>query len=190
MKAVLEGLLFLVGDEGISLEDICEILEIEKKQVKEIIETLKQDYQNIDRGLNVKTYGNNYKMVTKSEYSSYYQKLTELTSMKTLSQSALETLAIIAYNEPITRAQVDDLRGVSSSQMIRKLVAKEFVKELGRSEALGRPILYGITNQFLDYFGLSSKEELPKVEELKVNTEDIDLYNSKYVEVNEEIEQL
>ena len=190
MKAILEGLLFLVGDDGLNIDEICEILGVKKEIAINIINDLKDDYNNLDRGLSIKTYGNNYKLTTKSEYASYYKKLSELTDIKSLSQSALETLAIIAYNEPITRMEVDELRGVSSGQMIRKLVAKEFVKELGRSNSLGKPRIYGITDQFLDYFGLSSKDELPKVEEIKLEDEEIDLYNSKYKEDFEEVEQL
>ena len=104
-----------------------------------------------------------------------------------LSQAALETLAIIAYNEPLTRIQIDNIRGVNSSQIVRKLVAKGFVKEVGRSELPGRPILYETTNEFLDYFGLSSIDELPDVSKfIEQNTEEVDensdLYTSKYVE--------
>ena len=100
----------------------------------------------------------------------------------------METLAIIAYNEPITRAQVDELRGINSSQMIRNLIAKDFVKELSKSTLPGRPNLYGITNQFLDYFGLSSKEDLPKLEDITTNEDNVDLYESRYKEV--EVEEL
>lgn len=188
MKAVLEGLLFVVGDDGLNLDQMCEILEQNEEQVKELINELQREYQNSERGIIIKKFGNNYKLTTKSEHKDYYEKLSEISDSRTLSQSALETLAIIAYNEPITRLQVDELRGVNSSQMIRNLVAKDFVKELGKSDTLGRPNLYGITSQFLDYFGLSSKDELPKFEELKNDDEDIDLYNSKYKEV--EVEQL
>ena len=105
-----------------------------------------------------------------------------------VSQSALETLAIIAYNEPITRSEIDELRGVNSSQMVRNLIAKDFIKVVGKSDKLGRPNLYGITNEFLDYFGLESKEDLPSIEEIKSDKDDVDLYNSKYKE--EEIEEL
>ena len=186
MKAALEGLLFLVGDEGLTIENICEILDIKIFVAEELLSSLSRDYEDANRGIMIKKFGNLYKLATKSEYKDYYQKLSELSDIRTLSSSALETLAIVAYNEPITRLQVEELRGVSSSQMIRNLVAKEFIKEVGRSESLGRPILYGITNQFLDYFGLSSKEELPKPEEIEINTDDIDLYNSKYKEEIEE----
>ena len=126
--------------------------------------------------------------LTPFEHKYFYEKYVEKDSVKTLSQSALETLAIIAYNEPITRAQVDELRGINSSQMIRNLIAKDFVKELGKSTLPGRPNLYGITNQFLDYFGLSSKEDLPKLEDITTNEDDVDLYESRYKEV--EVEEL
>ena len=183
MKAVLEGLLFLVGDDGLTISQIAEVLDLSEEKVEDIINQLIADYEDINRGLMVRKYGGYYKLTTKKEYASYYQKLSELSDIKNLSQSALETLAIIAYNEPVTRLEVDQLRGISSHQMIRKLVAKEFVKEVGRKDSLGKPILYGITDQFLDYFGLSSKEELPKVELIDVSDEEIELYDSRYKEV-------
>ena len=100
---------------------------------------------------------------------------------ETLSNSALETLAIIAYNEPITRVTIDEIRGVSSAHIVRKLVFKNLIKEVGKSELPGRPILYGVTDQFLDYFGLSSTKELPKIE-IEENFEEKELYDSKYNE--------
>ena len=101
-----------------------------------------------------------------------------------MSQAALETLAIIVYNEPITRLTIDEIRGVSSRDMVRKLVAKGFVKEVGRSDAPGRPILYATTSEFLDYFGLASKEDLPKfdIESGETIVDNVDLFKSKYVE--------
>lgn len=188
LKAVLEGLLFLVGDEGIDMKDICDILETDEENVKGLINELQKEYTSPDKGIIIKKFGDNYKLTTKSEHKYFYEKYAEKDSVKTLSQSALETLAIIAYNEPITRAQVDELRGINSSQMIRNLIAKDFVKELGKSDLPGRPNLYGITNQFLDYFGLSSKEDLPKIEDIITNEDDVDLYESKYKEV--EVEEL
>jgi len=189
MKAALEGLLFVVGDEGLTIEQIKKIMDISDDEANKLILELQNEYDSSERGIKLAYLGNTYKLTTKSEHKNYYQKLLEFGESKTLSQSALETLAIIAYNEPITRSEIDALRGVSSSQIIRKLVAKEFVKELGRSENPGRPILYGITNEFLDYFGLSSVNELPKFEEIIMDSEDdVDLYDSKYVE--ESIEEL
>ena len=186
MKPVIEGLLFLVGEEGIDVKTISNILEISEKEVIQALEELFKDYQNKERGITIKNLGGLFKLTTKKEHKKYYTKLSEVNEVKNLSQSALETLAIIAYNEPITRHEIDELRGVSSSQIIRNLVAKDCVIEVGRSEKLGKPILYGTTKEFLDYFGLDSKDRLPKIEDIKID-EEVDLYNSKY---KEEIEQL
>ena len=180
MKAALEGLLFLIGDEGLTTDQIAEILNIDLLDVINLLDELVLDYDNETRGLMVKKFGSSYKLTTKNVYKHYYEKLLELSSIKNLSQAALETLAIIAYNGPVTRFQVDELRGVQSSQMIRKLVAKEFIKEVGRSDSAGRPYLYQITDQFLDYFGLSSIEELPEVSEIDADDEEVDLYNSNF----------
>ena len=186
-KAVLEGLLFVVGEEGLTLEQIEDVLDIDEESAKNLIMELKKDYEDESRGLRIDFLGNRFKLTTKFEHKEYYQKLIENPETNTLSQAALETLAIIAYNEPITRVQVDAIRGVGSVNIIRKLVAKGFIKESGRSELPGRPILYETTNEFLDYFGLSSTEDLPDISEF-VSTEvdeveeSNDLYTSKYTE--------
>ena len=182
MKAVLEGLLFVVGDDGITISSICDILNIEEEEAKKIVLDLKKDYMSDERGLRIDYLGNSLKLTTKEEHKEYYRKLVE-DSNNTLSQSALETLVIIAYNEPITRIKVDEIRGISSSQMIRKLVAKGFLKEVGREDIPGRPILYKTTDEFLDYFGLSSKDDLPVLKnEESENEEEKDLFLSKYKE--------
>jgi len=186
-KAVLEGLLFVVGEEGLTLEQIEDVLDIDEESAKNLIMELKKDYEDESRGLRIDFLGNRFKLTTKFEHKEYYQKLIENPETNTLSQAALETLAIIAYNEPITRVQVDAIRGVGSVNIIRKLVAKGFIKESGRSDLPGRPILYETTNEFLDYFGLSSTEDLPDISEF-VSTEvdeveeSNDLYTSKYTE--------
>ena len=187
MKPVLEGLLFLVGEEGIDIKNISEILETTEEETKKLLQELKNDYENSDRVITIKKFWELFKITTKEQHKNYYTKLTEITKVKNLSQSALETLAIIAYNEPITRHEVDELRGVSSAGIIRNLVAKDFIKEVGKSEKLGKPTLYGITTEFLDYFGLESKEELPKIEEIEIEDTEVDLYDSKY---KEEVEHL
>ena len=153
-KAVLEGLLFVVGEEGLTFEQIETVLEISEEEAKTLLMELKHDYEADDRGLRIDFLGNKFKITTKFEHKAYYQKLLENPETNTLSQAALETLAIIAYNEPVTRVQIDAMRGVGSTQIIRKLVAKGFIKEVGRSDLPGRPILYETTSEFLDYFGL------------------------------------
>ena len=182
MKAVLEGLLFLVGEDGISVENICEVLGVSEEESMKILDSLKEEYESEERGLALKNFGGLYKLTTKEEHKEYYNKLADIPNIKNLSQSALETLAIIAYNEPITRAEVDELRGVNSSGIMRNLIAKDFIKEVGRSDKLGRPILYGITSEFLDYFGLDSIDKLPDINEIEIDSEDVDLYDSKYQE--------
>ena len=189
-KAVLEGLLFVVGEDGLTLEQIEDVLEIDEEEAKQLVLDLKKDYESDERGLRIDYLGNCFKITTKFEHKQYYQKLIENPETNTLSQAALETLAIIAYNEPITRVQVDAIRGVGTTSIIRKLVAKGFIKENGRSDMPGRPILYETTNEFLDYFGLASTDELPSIEDImekEEDSEDVDynLYTSKYVEVVE-----
>lgn len=182
-KAALEGLLFVVGDDGLTISGIMEILEIEHDEALELINELKRDYESSERGIRIHFLGNTFKLTTKEEHHAYYQKLLVNEESNTLSNSALETLAIIAYNEPITRIEVDEIRGVSTGQMIRKLVAKGLLKECGRSEMAGHPILYKTTSEFLDYFGLSTIEDLPKIEKvISENDSEIDLYKSKYQE--------
>jgi segregation and condensation protein B len=180
---ILEGLLFVVGDEGLTLDQISEILDINIEEATQLINQLKENYNQNDHGITINFLGNTYKLTTKKEHKEYYQKLIENPSTNILSNSALETLAIIAYNEPITRIKVDEIRGISSSQMIRKLVAKGLVKEIGKSDLPGRPNLYQTTNEFLDYFGLSSKEDLPKIENIEVEDDnETDLFLSRYKE--------
>ena len=189
-KAILEGLLFVVGEDGLTLDQIKEVLEISEDETKDLVSELKKDYEDKNRGLRIDFLGNRFKMTTKFEHKEYYQKLIENPETNFLSQAALETLAIIAYNEPITRVQVDSIRGVGSTSIIRKLVAKGFIKETGRSDMPGRPILYETTHEFLDYFGLSTIEDLPKIDDIlgeveEEGDENSDLYTSKYVENNE-----
>ena len=184
MKAVLEGILFVVGDEGVTINDICNILEINEEDAKKLVLELKNDYLDCNRGLRIDYLGNSIKLTTKKEHKEYYKKLIEENN-NVLSQAALETLAIIVYNEPITRIKVDEIRGVSSAQMMRKLVAKGFIKECGKDSSIGHPILYKTTDDFLDYFGLSSKEDLPKIDDSIKNEDETDLFLSKYSENND-----
>lgn len=183
MEGVVEGILFVVGNEGIEKERLIEILQISENELNNVIGNLKNTYSSNDRGINIEYLANRYKLVTKKEHKAYYEKLVEVEKNDELSQSALETLAVIAYNSPVTRGYVDDIRGVDSSYQIRKLVYRNLVKEVGRSDLPGRPILYSVTDEFLDYLGLSSLEELPELTEVEIPEEKItDLYNSKYKE--------
>ncbi len=180
---VLEGLLFVVGDDGLTFEQIMDALEIDLDSAKELVLELKREYESDRHGIQISILGNKIKLTTKKEHKDYYMKLIENKETNSLSPQALETLAIIAYNEPVSVQDIDNIRGVNSREMVRRLLAKGFLKEVGRSEAPGRPIIYATTSDFLDYFGLSSKEELPKFEiEQSVIDEETNLYDSKYKE--------
>ena len=183
LKAVLEGLLFVVGDEGISKDKLLKILSISEEDLQKIIDESDNIvfFGGAGRGLNLEKFNDNYKLVTKKEHVDYYKMLVDVEVSDTLSPAALETLAIIAYNEPITRVMVDEIRGVSSIYVMRKLILKNLIKEVGKSELPGRPILYGVTDQFLDYFGLKSLDELPEISEDEP-VENQDLFTSKYKE--------
>ena len=186
-RAILEGLLFVVGEDGLNIEQIKDVFQIDEEEAKNLIFDLKNSYNNPDRGLRIDFLGNKIKLTTKPEHKDYYQKLILNPETNVLSQAALETLAIIAYNEPVTRMQIDELRGVSTVQIIRKLVAKGFIKESGRSNLPGRPILYETTSEFLDYFGLNSIDDLPDMRDFITQDEneaEVDLYHSKYKEQN------
>lgn len=137
LKGALEGVLFVVGDSGITLASLLEIFSIDSNTLKELIVELKKDYEKKDRGIRLTILGDAFKLTTKKEHRMYYEKLLVDDFSKTLSAPAMETLAIIAYNEPITRGEVDAIRGINSGPMIRKLVAKGFLKEVGKSPLPG-----------------------------------------------------
>ena len=181
LKAILEGLLFVVGEEGISKEKLLNILDVSEEELQKLLDDYSMNLSKEDRGLSLEKYNDNYKLVTKKEHADYYKKLVDVEISDTLSPAALETLAIIAYNQPITRLMVDEIRGVSSVYVMRRLILKNLIKEIGKSELPGRPILYGVTDQFLDYFGLKSLDELPEIDEEKP-IETKELFSSKYKE--------
>ena len=183
---ILEGILFVVGDEGITLKLLCEIMNIDLEEAKELLLKLKNSYEQEDRGLRISYLGDAFKLTTKEEHKEYYQKLILNPDANTLSPSSLEVLAIIAYNQPITRIEIDEMRGVQSSYIIRRLVAKGLIKEAGKSKLPGRPNLYRTTREFLDTFGLASINELPDIEKDKPDLETTDLFTSIYKEEDNE----
>ncbi|MCU6601809.1 SMC-Scp complex subunit ScpB [Peribacillus frigoritolerans] len=160
-KGILEALLFAAGDEGLSVKQIASVLDITEYQATDIVESLKEEYVSDVRGIQVIEIAGVYQMTTKKEHSDYLKRLVETSSTQGLSQAALETLAIIAYKQPITRAEIDEIRGVKTERPIHTLVTKVLIKEVGRAEGSGRAYLYGTTKEFLDYFGLNSIDELP-----------------------------
>lgn len=185
-KSILEALLFAAGDEGLSLEQISSVLEVSEEEAKDALYDLKELYQNEDRGICVVELAGVYQLATKKVHAPYLKKLVETPSAHTLSQASLETLAIVAYKQPITRIEIEAIRGVKTERPLQTLMAKALIQETGRAEGAGRPYLYGTTKEFLDYFGLKSLDELPALQDDTddgFNDEEADLFFHKFQEM-------
>lgn len=180
--SVLEGMLFLAGDEGLTVKQVSSVLQLNKKEAIEYLDELIQVVNQREiKGIEIVNFGGVYKFVTLSKHHEVYQRMIEQNE-NTLSNAALETLAIIAYNQPITRVGIEEIRGVGCDAMIRKLVAKALIKEVGREDSPGKPILYGVTDEFMDAFSLTSLDELPELKEMKEDFDQEDIFNTKYTE--------
>lgn len=163
MKSVIEGLLFAVGDEGLDIKQIAEVLELAPPNVEKLLQEMKEEFKKSQRGIQIVELAGMYQLTTLPSHAVYFQKLAFTPARGTLSQAALETLSIVAYRQPITRVDIEEIRGVKSDRAIQTLVAKQLICEVARADAIGRPILYGTTKQFLDYFGLNHLNELPEM---------------------------
>ena len=164
--SVLEGLLFVAGDDGITLEEASYILELERSAVRQLLDELKKRLENENSGLELLLTASHYKLVTKASLKSYIEKYAVSPYSSQLSQASLETLAIIAYKQPVTRVDIESIRGVQSSGSIQKLLLRDLIEEAGRLETPGRPKLYKTTAYFMDYFGLESLDALPDASDL------------------------
>lgn len=172
INAIVEGLLFLSGDEGLQLAQIvaCFDNEVSSDEILEALAHLQMRTNDSAFGVALVCFGDVYKLVTKEVVHPYAQQLFQSTKMMTLSNAALETLAIIAYKQPITRVEIEEIRGVNADNMIRKLLARNFVKEAGRSDAPGKPFLYEVTSDFMDSFQIEQLKDLPDLP--KINEEE------------------
>ena len=159
-EAVIESILFTMGD-SVELYKLAEVLELDKKEVKDIIEQMQKNYEAEDRGITITELDGAYQMCTKPQMYDYLIKVAKQPKHYALTDVLLETLSIIAYKQPITRAEIEKIRGVSCSHAVSRLVDYNLVCELGRLDAPGRPLLFGTTEEFLRTFGVSSIEELP-----------------------------
>jgi segregation and condensation protein B len=168
VKRIVEAVLFAV-QEPISARKLSDIVgDTDAKEIQEVIRQLREEYDTHDRVFQIEEIANGFQLLSRPEYHEWISKIRKKSSENKLSQQALETLAIIAYKQPIIRADIEAIRGVQSGQMIRTLVERCLVKITGRDEVLGRPLLYGTTTKFLDHFGLKSTKDLPKVEDMEM----------------------
>ncbi len=176
LEAITEGLLYMVGDDGIKLEQLAALINKSLEDSEAILSSIQAKYSEDTYGIELVGYGKTYKFITKKEVAPYIQELFHTTKPNTLSQSALETLAIIAYKQPITRVEIEELRGVGADMMLRKLQARNLIREAGRSDAPGKPILYEVTEEFMDSFKLYTLNELPDLPEFNTDEENENLF--------------
>ena len=175
-EAIVEGLLYVVGEDGARAEQLAAAIGVSMEDIGIILENIQHKYASELYGIELVGYGSVYKFVTKQAVYPYAQELFGASKANTLSQAALETLAIIAYKQPITRVEIEELRGVSAEVMLRKLQARNLIREAGRSEAVGRPILYEVTEEFMDSFKLYTLNELPDLPEYSKQEESENLF--------------
>ncbi|MHC4500205.1 MAG: SMC-Scp complex subunit ScpB [Planctomycetota bacterium] len=165
-ESVVEAVLF-ASDESLTPARLADIVGTSVRQIRQHISSLNDKYQANHNAFRIEQIAGGYQMLTLSPYNSWLKKLLRVRGDSKLSPAALETLAIIAYKQPVIRADIEAIRGVAAGEMIRNLMYKGLVKIVGRAEVLGRPMLYGTTRKFLETFGLNSLKDLPKIEELK-----------------------
>ncbi|EGA89606.1 segregation and condensation protein B [Planococcus donghaensis MPA1U2] len=182
LSSKIEALLFVAGDDGLTLKQLQFLTEVSVEELQKGIHELDERYNSSVSGIALKELAGVFQLVTKQEVAETIQKLVENPTVQALSQASLEVLAIIAYKQPITRVEVEDLRGVKSEKALQTLTAKGLVQEAGRVEGTGRAILYGTTKEFLNYFGLKNLEELPPLPEEAANDldEDTDLFMTNF----------
>jgi segregation and condensation protein B len=166
VETVVEAVLF-ASDESLTDSRLAKIVETSVKQIRKSIKNLNDKYQANNNAFRIEQIAGGYQMLTLGTYNYWLKKLLRARSDSKLSPAALETLAIIAYKQPVIRADIEAIRGVAAGEVIRTLCYKGLVKIVGRAEILGRPMLYGTTKKFLEVFGLNTLKDLPKIEELK-----------------------
>ena len=167
IKPIVESLIF-AAEEPVTLRKLADIIgDVEHDKILEAVAHLRNDYEAQGRSFQIEEVAGGYRFYTKPDYHEWVAKLRRKSGETKLSQASLETLAIIAYKQPVLRADVEAIRGVQSGQIIRLLMEKDLVKVVGRDESLGHPLLYGTTKRFLEYFGLKDIHDLPKIEELE-----------------------
>lgn len=152
----------MAGDEGLNAKQLADILQLDAAVAADIAKDLMRELKRKKRGIQVSLVAGAFRLTTNPEHSPYFERMAYTPTRSSLSQAALETLSIVAYRQPITRIDIEEIRGVKSDRAIHSLVIKDLIEEVGRAEAIGRPILYGTTKSFLDYFGLAGLDALPE----------------------------
>lgn len=165
---IVEAILF-ASETPLTPEEIARASEgLDAAGVEAAIEELRAEYEREDRAVQIYRLGDGYQVLTRPEYAPYLERFDSIPKVSRLSQAALETLAIIVYRQPVSRVEIDEIRGVNTGPVLRTLQERGLIEVVGRAEGLGRPLLYGTTKQFLEHFGLRSLEDLPRAEDLAI----------------------
>ncbi|MDF2820285.1 MAG: segregation and condensation protein [Clostridiales bacterium] len=162
LEATIEAILFTMGD-AVSLNKIAEAIEHDLETTRKIIANMMDRYDEVDRGINIIEIDGSYQMCTKAEQYEYIRKVAQQPKKQTLTDILLETLSIIAYKQPITKLEIEHIRGVRSDHCVNKLIEYNLISEVGRMDAPGRPILFGTSEDFLRNFGMQSLKDLPEI---------------------------
>ena len=174
-RSIMEGLLFITGDDGLTASKAAEAMQISIEQAETVLNDLMEQYYTADHGFEIEHYGDTYRFLSKACVHESARRLFQIDKEARLSNAAMETLAIIAYRQPITRVEIEEIRGVGADVMLRKLEARGLIQESGRSDAPGRPFLYTVTDEFMNAFGLTSLSEMPDLPQFaqEENSEDL-----------------
>ncbi|MBM3252902.1 MAG: SMC-Scp complex subunit ScpB [Candidatus Omnitrophica bacterium] len=180
VKRIIEAILF-VSEKPVALTELKDVIEeVDLEVIKQAIYGLKSEYEALNSGLRINEVAGGFRMATEPSLAIWLNKLYRSRYSEKLTKPSLETLSIIAYKQPITRAEIEQIRGVNIEGVLKTLLERNLIRIVGRKEVVGRPILYGTTNQFLEYFGLNSLSELPRLAELgEINQELLETPNQK-----------
>lgn len=171
VRGRIEAILFVAG-EPVLISDLAKALEMSESDTSHVIDLLINEYDFEQRGFCLKRFGKHVQLATRAIYADWVERLLQPVQRQSLSQAAMETLAVVAYRQPVTRAEIEQIRGVKCDYSIASLSSKGLIEEVGRKDTVGRPILFGTTDEFLNHFGISSLEQLPSLpQDLKEETE-------------------
>lgn len=168
---IIEAILFVAG-EPVSLEDLIKALDVTEVELRAALDRLESEYDFNRRGIRLNRFGSHVQLATRAEFAPYVERLLQPVQKQSLSQKAMETLAVVAYRQPVTKGDIEAVRGMKCDYSVQSLVNKGLIEEVGRKDALGRPILYGTTDKFLEHFGISSLAELPQLPEMEDMTQE------------------
>ena len=171
----IEAILFVAGD-AVPIRQMAKALGLDVPVVRTVLEQMKDDYDFHQRGFVIKEFGEKVQLETRPLYADDVVRLLQPVQQQSLSQAAMETLAVVAYRQPVTKAEIEQVRGVKCDYSVQSLTAKGMIREVGRKDTIGRPILYGTTDEFLSHFGIRNLEELPRMpdrEETQEETEEL-----------------